>query len=317
VKIEDELVDPIKKAWHLFIERTEPLRPDLFRYCRSLTGSVWDGEDLVQDTLMRAFARLSEATHPIENARAYLFRIASNLWIDKFRGTREIASAQVPEPPQPDIPAPIEIREAAEHLVIHLPPIEGAVVLLKDVFDLSLQETATMLDSTVGAVKAALHRARAKLNELREEPLRPHLGQARVGAALLESFVDAFNARDVNRLTAMMREDATSEMVGMGIEYGRAAIERKSEKSTLYVTFVLSAGNWRVERCDYQGEPILLGWVKEAGGEEIVDDVVRLEERDGSIVRLRYYYFCPEVLTAIGTELGVPVKTNGYRYELN
>jgi RNA polymerase sigma-70 factor, ECF subfamily len=46
MKIEDDLVGPAKIIWHRFIERTAPLRPELFRYCRSLTGSVWDAEDL-------------------------------------------------------------------------------------------------------------------------------------------------------------------------------------------------------------------------------------------------------------------------------
>src|SRR5437660_5325381 len=128
MKIGDEIVGPVKAAWHRFIERTEPVRPELFRYCRSLTGSVWDGEDLVQDTLMRAFARLSEASEPIENARAYLFRIASNLWIDKFRGTREFASGEVPEQSAPDAPLPNEVRDAARQLITHLPPMERAAV---------------------------------------------------------------------------------------------------------------------------------------------------------------------------------------------
>ena len=78
MKIEDDLVGPVKIARHRFIERTAPLRPELYRYCRSLTGSVWDAEDLVQDTMMRGFARLSQASDPIQNAKAYLFRVASN-----------------------------------------------------------------------------------------------------------------------------------------------------------------------------------------------------------------------------------------------
>src|SRR5438105_1762344 len=196
MKIGNELVGPIKAAWHRFIERTEPVRPELFRYCRSLTGSVWDGEDLVQDTLMRAFARLSEASQPIENARAYLFRIASNLWIDKFRVTHEFPSAEIPEAHAPDVPLPHEVRDAAVQLFAYLPPQERATVLLKDVFDLSLEETATALDTTVGAVKAALHRGRTKLTEVPQEAQLPQPTSQGPGRALLERFVDAFNARD-------------------------------------------------------------------------------------------------------------------------
>jgi len=315
MKFAEDLTDPIKKAWHQFIERTEPLRPDLYRYCRSLTGSVWDAQDLVQDTLMRAFARLSEASHPIDNARAYMFRIASNLWIDKFRGTRKFATADLPEMAQPEVPRSREIRDAAERLVSHLPPMERSVVLLKDVFDFTLDETATALDTTVGAVKAALHRGREKLkgasSETKAAPHRP----TSPSPGLLDRFVDAFNARDLKRLTAMMREDATVEVVGMGIEYGRDAIGRENEKGSLYVSIVLTTMNPRAERREYLGEPIILSWVTE-GGRPVVNDVLRFQEREGMVAGFRYYYFCPETLAEIGKALAVPVMTNGYKYDL-
>src|SRR6266404_8240376 len=79
--------EEVRQAWHRFLQRTEPCRPELHRYCRALTGSVWDAEDLVQDTLLRAFAKLGEVSLRIDNPKAYLFRIASNLWVDHFRRT--------------------------------------------------------------------------------------------------------------------------------------------------------------------------------------------------------------------------------------
>ena len=313
MKTDDEIVGSIRAAWHRFVERTEPLRPDLHRYCRWLTGSVWDGEDLVQDTLLRAFARLSETSEPIKNPRAYLFRTASNLWIDKFRSTREFASQIVPEPVQPEMPQRSEIRDAAKHLLTHLPPVERAALLLKDVFDLSLEETATALESTVGAVKAALHRGRAKLSEIQSEPAVLRSQNTGLSAAVVERFVDAFNARDVNRLTALMREDATSEMLGMVLEYGREAIG-KSERGVLHHTFANhpSKDTFRAELREYKGEPIVLFWTKDAG-QEVVSSILKLDERDGAVSRLRHYFFCPEVLAEVCEELGAPVKTNDYR----
>ncbi len=317
MKIDDDIVGSIRAAWHRFIERTEPLRADLHRYCRSLTGSVWDGEDLAQDTLLRAFSRLSQTSEPIRNPRAYLFRTANNLWIDKFRRSREFASDILPERVQPEMPWRFEIGEAGKHLLTHLPPVERAALLLKDVFDLSLEETATALDSTVGAVKAALHRGRAKLSEIQKEPPLPQSPGGGLSVALVERFVDAFNARDVNRLAALMREDATSEMVGVVLEYGREAIG-KSERGVLYHTFAShpSKDTFRAESHDYKGEPIVLFWTKDAG-REVVSSILKLDERDGAISRLRYYFFCPEVLAEVCGELRVPGKTNGYRPSWN
>ncbi len=314
MKIDEDLAGLTKKAWHLFIDRTEPLRPELYRYCRSLTGSVWDAEDLVQDTLMRAFARLSEASHPIANARAYLFRIASNLWIDKFRGTREFTSVESVDAVQPEAPDAREIRDAAVRLVSSLPPMERAAVLLKDVFDFTLEEAATALETTAGGVKAALHRGRSRLKEVAKDSMTKGT-KAVPSSALVDRFVIAFNQHDVKGLTALMREDATSEMVGMGIEYGREAIGSRTPKSTLFVSFELSADSWRVERRDYLDESIIVSWLKD-GEREVVNDIVRLEELETAVSRIRYYYFCPEVLAEVCGELGIPVTTSGYTFPL-
>ena len=63
-ELSQDFAEEVRRAWHRFLQRTEPCRPDLHRYCRSLTGSVWDAEDLVQDTLLRPFAKLGEFTNP-------------------------------------------------------------------------------------------------------------------------------------------------------------------------------------------------------------------------------------------------------------
>ncbi len=152
--ISRDLTDQIQKAWLEFIDQTEPMRPELYRYCRGLTGTVWDAEDLVQETLIRTFVRSAEVHDSIENARAYVFRVASNLWIDRFRGIREYASADSPEVQTPETPIPREVRDAASRLVSVLPPQERAAVLLKDVFDLTLEEIALALETSIGAVKA-------------------------------------------------------------------------------------------------------------------------------------------------------------------
>jgi RNA polymerase sigma-70 factor, ECF subfamily len=309
MKIGDEIVGPVKGAWHLFLERTESLRPDLDKYCRSLSGSVWEGEDLVQDTLLRAFARLSQASEPIENVRAYMFKVAINLWIDKFRGSREVSSADLPEHIQPESAQPYEIRDAARQLLTHLPPMERVTVLLKDVFDFSLEETARALDVTVGAVKAGLHRGRAKLRAMPEK-MRENEARPCSSASLVKEFVDAFNARDLNRLLAVMREDVSSEMVGMFVENGRESVGR-SGKSILRHTFA-SSDAWRAEMRNFGGEPIVVLWARESDG-NAVKSLARLDEQEGVVTRVRYYFFCPETLTEVCNELGLPMKTNGYR----
>jgi RNA polymerase sigma-70 factor (ECF subfamily) len=313
VHISRDFTDQIRKAWHEFIDETESTRPELYRYCRGLTGTVWDAEDLVQETLVRTFVRFAEIHDPIENPRAYLFRVASNLWIDRFRGMRETDASVVPETASPDTPLPRELRDAASQLVSALPPQERAAVLLKDVFDLTLEEAALALKTSVGAVKSALHRARQRLSQRKTAADSKALTSGGPSAALLDLFVERFNARDLNGMVALMLEDASVEIVGLSLEHGQDAIGRKS--GTLYHTLFVDADDLRqAERRDLTGEQIVLLFYRN-DDKDRVGDVLRFEERDGRIAGFRYYYFCPETLAEVAQGFGLTARSNGYRYK--
>jgi RNA polymerase sigma-70 factor (ECF subfamily) len=105
-----ELGHTTKASWHRFLDVYEPLRPELYQYCRYLTRSPWDAEDLVQDSLARAFVTLACMAVQPPNPRAWLFRVASNWWINQRRGHREhlpVASEAT------TVPEPRAAREAA------------------------------------------------------------------------------------------------------------------------------------------------------------------------------------------------------------
>src|SRR5262245_19846164 len=145
-----------------FLIAVEPHRPALFAYCRRLAANVWDAEDLVQETLAKAFARAAETHFTIENPRSWLIRIATNTFIDTTRRAQALplGDTDLPAPAGSD---PIEVHEALEELVTVLPPQERAAVVLKDVFDYPLADIASMVGTTTCAVKSALHRGRTKL----------------------------------------------------------------------------------------------------------------------------------------------------------
>lgn len=111
-------------------------------------------------------------------------------------------------------------REAAGTLLVKLSPQERAAVVLKDAFDCSLEEVSEALSTTVGAVKAALHRARGKLVDDGSEPeLRPVHGT-------LDAFCSAFNAGDLDGLTSLLLDSAVVEVVGATTQYGPEAARR-------------------------------------------------------------------------------------------
>src|SRR5882724_2295357 len=145
-----------------------------------MTGSVMDGEDVVQDALFEAYRKLDQ----FDDSRPlapWLFRIAHNQCIDflRRRGVRVEAEAVAAEPDfvEPAEPSGPTVGPAIEHLVMNLPPKARACVLLKDVFEYSLEEIAELVDSTVGGVKAALNRGRSKLASPEDPSAAPRLAK--------------------------------------------------------------------------------------------------------------------------------------------
>jgi len=312
------LQDDLRAAWHRYVDLTAPLRPALHAYCRRLTGDLWDAEDLVQDALLRAFGTLGHVHHAIANPRAYLLRIATNLWIDTVR--RRVAeaaaiAAQAAEPGAEPPPAGA-VRDVGTALLQRLAPQERAAVVLKDLFDASLDEIALVLATTPGAVKSALHRGRERMRE----PAEPRAATRPVPSiALLDRFVALYDARDKDGLVALMLDGGQVENVGCSMEFGA---EQFPGERGWFQAAVFGHPEWppafqyeraRIARDAFEGEPILLGFATRRG-DEALEQVLRIEEREGRIARLRGYAFCPETMRAIAESLGLPLRTGLYRY---
>jgi RNA polymerase sigma-70 factor (ECF subfamily) len=308
-RAQDLLGGAVKASWRRFLDTYEPLRPDLYRYCRHLTRSPWDAEDMAQEAMARAFVSLGMMAEPPQHPRAWLFRVASNLWINRTKRGREVPAAFGVDLAEPatDAAEPRATREAAGTLLAQLAPQERAAVVLKDAFGLSLEEIAEALATTPGAVKSALHRGRAKLVEPEPEDAAP------VAPPVLDAFCDAFNARDLDRLTALLLDTTTLEYPGFKIEYGAEAVRAGSLAGTLFGCPEGDHAPVATPRCElraHRGEAILLWW----SGDE-VHAVVRVDVEGDRIARLHNYYHAPEVVTEVCRELAVPYRTHGYRPE--
>ncbi|HEV8426427.1 MAG TPA: sigma-70 family RNA polymerase sigma factor [Pyrinomonadaceae bacterium] len=204
-------VGSFEAKYRAFLGTLTQLRPRLHRYCARMTGSVMDGEDVVQEALFEAYRKLDQ----FDDSRPlgpWLFRIAHNRCIDflRRRNVRQQAEAEAIaetlESITPDDLPDAMLDQAVEHLVITLPPKERACVLLKDVFDYSLEEIADLVDSTVGGVKAALSRGRGKLKTktapTKSKTLNPEALQ------LLQLYVERFNRHDWDGLRELISADA-------------------------------------------------------------------------------------------------------------
>ena len=150
------------------------LRPKLHRYCARMVGSVIDGEDVLQDALIKAVEAFASAG-PIGNPEGWLFKIAHNTALDFLRRrVRQEALRSAEEvdmiADQLDVVTSRQIAGASLRTFMRLPVAQRSSVILMDVLGCSLQEVCAVMDYSLPAVKAALHRGRAQLRELAEEP---------------------------------------------------------------------------------------------------------------------------------------------------
>jgi RNA polymerase sigma-70 factor, ECF subfamily len=320
-----DLATTVRRSWHRFLETIDGLRPELYRYCRYLTHSPWDAEDLVQDTLARALVTLGQTGEAPPNPRAWLFRVASNLWIDEVRRRRE-RPAGIPIADEETTASSLHAtREAAGTLLVRLSPQERAAVVLKDVFDFSLEETAEALGSTVGGIKTALHRGRGKLmdDDIPSGERAPMPGA-------LDAFVAAFNAGDLDRLTVLLLDAAVVEVVGATTQFGPEAARRTVLTGMMFGVRRLAAADPtsgidarftngvlpalpRVEARWHRDRWVLAHWYQHADG-EYVRAFTMLELAGDHVARLRNYFYNDEFLVDLGGELGVPVRSNGRRW---
>jgi RNA polymerase sigma-70 factor (ECF subfamily) len=308
-------------------------RPALWRYCLRLTGSPWDAEDLVQDTLLKAFGQLAKFYQPID-ARGYLFRIASNAWIDTLRRARRGPDVLDTEnalelaallPAAEALVDPSDVHAAMEVLVHRLPPRQRVVLLLADAFDFSAREIAEMLETTEGAVKAALHRARSTLTSMRahEGDASAASGTAAVhprGASddasedmpspvLVERYLEAFNRRDPDAIAALLHEHCMVDIVGEAEEHGRET----SRQSSL-AEWAADQAPQTAERAWLFGRDVVLVFTRTAEAPRVLSWLIELRGSSDCILGQRQYYFCPELIAHAARALGVPYVGHGYRY---
>jgi RNA polymerase sigma-70 factor (ECF subfamily) len=218
------------------------LHPKLHRYCARMVGSAIDGEDVVQEALVKAIEAFPDAPS-IANPTGWLFRIAHNAALDFLRRRARQSSAHSGEDPDMivDPTDAVERRQAAAaslRSLMGLTASERSSVILMDVLGYSLEEIGDILEATIPAVKAALHRGRARLRELAERPddrPLPRL-EERERSRLFE-YVDRFNARDFEAVRDMLADEVRLELVA------KTRLTGKREVAT-YFTNYASLHDW-------------------------------------------------------------------------
>ena len=207
------------------------MRPKLHRYCARMVGSVIDGEDVLQDALIKAMEALQTVT-PAVNPEGWLFRIAHNTALDFLRRRNRqeaLHSAEEVEmiADQLDDLESRQIAATSLRTFMRLPVAQRSSVILMDVLGCSLAEVCDIMDFSLPAVKAALHRGRTQLHEFAEQPDdAPRAELSEADRTRLNAYVGHFNARDFDAIREMIADDVRLELVNRTRLKGKAEVSR-------------------------------------------------------------------------------------------
>jgi len=263
------------------------MRPRLHAFCGRMMGSAIDGEDVVQETLARA-AQAYAAAAPAR-PEAWLFRIARNTAIDALRQKRGAAAnladhAEAPDPGA-DSAARAEVTLGFTAF-LPLPPPQRASVVLVDVLGYSLAETAAILETSVAAVKATLHRGRSRLADPPPAPA-PIDEQERLR---LRAYADLFNARAFDALRDLLAADVQLVMPP------NIRRDGKQDVSIYYARYSDAPVDWHMEAAFVDGRPALLAT-------DPADPQTRypvlLDWSDGRIVAIRDFHYARYIMDGI------------------
>jgi len=272
-----------------FDDAVAPHRRELLVHCYRMLGSLQDAEDVLQETMLAAWRGLAEF-EARSSLRTWLYRIATNrcLNVRRAQSRRPPRAWDVPgvQPPEPtrlgDVPW---LEPLPEHLIDAapqnpearydqlesislafvtalqlMPPRQVAVLLLRDVLGFPASEVALLLETTVESVTSALKRARATVQRSQpNDPPPPPRSPAE--AALVQRFVRAYEAADVDGVVALLTEDVFTSMPPIPFEYvGRAA-------ATEFMSSIFGAGRrFRLVPARANGQPALGAYVLGADG---------------------------------------------------
>jgi RNA polymerase sigma-70 factor, ECF subfamily len=316
-----------------FAAQTEPFRRELLAHCYRMVGSVDEAADLVQETYLRAW-RSYDTFEGRSSLRTWLYRIATNACLSalEHRDRRVLPSGLAGPAADPDAPpdlAPPEVnwlgpvpdtlvnpdpatllaardslRLALVAAVQYLPGRQRAVLLLREVLGFSAAEVAAMIGVSTAAVKSALQRARARLDEVAPspesvvEPTEPHVQD------LLSQYMAGFEHADMTALEKALRTDAAIELVGTRTWFaGKGTCLR-------YLAHVIgSPGDWLMTPTQANGQPAAATYYRAADGPHQALGVAVLTATPGGIARITVFPGGPALVARFGLPATATTET--------
>ncbi len=274
-----------------FENRLKAFRPRLHRYCARMTGSAVDGEDVLQDALVKALRALADGTE-VDNFEGWLLRIAHHTSLDFLRGKSR--NPIVPLDPDAEA-APIpeaDIVAVGVQTFLQLPELQRCAVILKDVLGYSVDEIASIAECTPAAAKSALQRGRVALQQLAQAPDDTRLPlMSDVARKKIADYVHLFQVGDFDAIRAMLADDVKLDLVN------RLKLEGR-DKIGHYFTRYAEVKKWRFALGAVEGQPAMLVF-DSTGPMERPAHFVLIDWRSDRIIAIRDFLFAPYALEAV------------------
>lgn len=293
--ISKEFVEDARKLRNEFEEIVFVYSKDLWNYCKYVTGSPWDGEDLFQETMIKAFGLLPQRWSDITDKKYYLFRVATNTWLDQCRKQkRDIGTLDETPESNLDFSDHLRLEEILTSLDSNLTPKQTAAFLLLDIFQFSAEEIAGIVRSTPGGVYSAVQRARKKITSMDFSQPKTH-PDTQVQNPTIQAYLEAFNNGDLDSMLKLFSDQAQNEAFFGFQEFSKSEMLKGSLKFGL-------PGHTAQEFILWD-KPVIIVL---ANGE--IHDIQLQEIENGKIVSHKSYFFRKELILAAAEELGLKAQ---------
>ncbi|MER5468947.1 sigma-70 family RNA polymerase sigma factor [Streptomyces sp. NPDC002685] len=318
-----------------FEERTAPYRGELLTHCYRMLGSVHEAEDLVQETMLRAWRAYDRYDAERASLRTWLYRIATNTCLTALRGRarRPLPSglvgaledpgapmtlgAEVPWlEPFPDgggarlafgagaaagDPAGVVVARGSLRLALIaamqlLPPRQRAVLILRDVLAWPAAEVAEALGTSTTSVNSALQRARARLGEAGLTEEEVTEPPDHEQRAVIDRYLRAFEDADLDALRALLTQDVILEMPPVLNWY----VGPDAYVAFIARVFAMRGTDWRLRPTSANGQPALAAYVRAPGDEAHLLHTLQVFTADRGAVSHTVVFQLPTAFTAFG-----------------
>ncbi|WP_141603820.1 RNA polymerase sigma factor [Terrilactibacillus laevilacticus] len=298
--INNDIISETRRMKLKFEELISNYSQDLWNYCKYITGSPWDGEDLFQETMIKSFALLPQRWSEITNKKYYLFKIATNTWFNQCKKLkRELGT--IDEVPVQDIDFSdrLLIEDILISLDSNLTPKQTTAFLLFDIFQFTAEEIAGIVQSTPGGVYASIQRARKKIASLNFSKSKPIRDSQSSNNPTIQAYLKAFNHGDLNSMLKLFSDQAHNEAYLGFQEFSKDEMIKGSLRYGLPGHTAQEFILW--------GKPVIIILANNEKYPEI-HDIQMQEVENSKIVSSKSYFFRKEFIIAASKELGIKAQ---------